>query len=64
MRCAGADVAPAFVLDPSDVGSDEVVSELEEVEETLLLAVRGGETGAGRGGRPCCVRTRMYASVA
>jgi hypothetical protein len=67
LRCAGVDLGLVLFLDPSDVGFDEVVSALdedpEEAEETLVLGASGGETGAGRGGSPWCVRTRVYASV-
>lgn len=66
LRCARVGVGPVLFLDSSDVGFDEVVSGLDEesseAEEALVLGVGGGE--GGRGGSPCCVRTRMYASVA
>ena len=68
LRCTSASVTLVLFLDLSDSSIYGVVSaveeESEELDESLVLVETGGETGAGRGGSPCCVRTRMYASVA
>lgn len=68
LLCPRVDDPPVLFLGSSDADVEDAASKLdedpEEAEETLVLGASGEEAGSGRGGRPCCLRTRVYAAVA